>query len=242
MSDRFSGKTAVVTGTSSGIGRATAQLFARQGARVIAVDINAPFDESADQSIEHIRGDLTDSTLVEAIVSQAGHVDILANVAGIMDSFLPAGEVDDATWDLVMAVNLTAPMRLMRAVLPGMVERGSGAIVNVASEAALKGGCAGAAYTASKHGLIGLTKNTAFLYATKGIRVNAVAPGAVATGLQPAFRSALASERIPALLQASIPRLAQPDEIANCITWLASDEAANINGAVLAADGGWSAA
>lgn len=142
----------------------------------------------------------------------------------------------------MIAVNLTAPQRLMRAVLPGMMERGSGAIVNVASEAGVKGGCAGAAYTASKHGLVGLTKNSAFLYATRGIRINAVAPGPVETGMTPDLRSAIAGERLPAILQASISRVAQPDEIAATIAWLLSAEAGAINGAILAADGGWSAA
>jgi NAD(P)-dependent dehydrogenase (short-subunit alcohol dehydrogenase family) len=141
-----------------------------------------------------------------------------------------------------MAVNLTAPQRLMRAVLPGMMARGRGAIVNVASEAGLKGGCAGAAYTASKHGLIGLTKNSAFLYAKRGIRVNAVAPGPVETGMTPDFRSAIAAERLPAILAASIARVAQPAEIAAVIAWLLDDQAGAVNGAILAADGGWSAA
>lgn len=247
MTMRFQDQVGIVTGAASGIGRAVALQLAREGARVVAVDMDADRlavlrDASPAGSVDTVAGDLTDPALIGAIVERAGTTDILANVAGIMDSFLPAGEVDDATWDRVMAVNLTAPMRLMRAVLPGMVAAGRGAIVNVASEAGLKGGCAGAAYTASKHGLIGLTRNTAFLYATKGVRVNAVAPGPVMTGLQPEFRSALAAERLPALLQASISRLAQPEEIASCIAWLASAEAGNVNGAVLAADGGWSAA
>jgi len=123
-----------------------------------------------------------------------------------------------------------------------MMQAGRGAIVNVASEAGIKGGCAGAAYTASKHGLVGLTRNTAFLYANTGVRVNAIAPGPVETGLRPDFRSAIAAERLPALLKASISRIAAPQELAQAIAWLASADASNVNGAILPVDGGWSAA
>lgn len=242
------GQVAIVTGAGSGIGKATALRLAREGARVVAVDyalagLEALTAEAPGGTIDPVKGDLADPALPAVILERAGtKVDILANVAGIMDAFLAAGEVDDALWDRVMAVNLTAPLRLMRAVLPGMVAAGRGAIVNVASEAGLKGGCAGAAYTASKHGLVGLTKNTAFLYATKGVRVNAVAPGPVATGLKGEVRSSLAAERLPALLKASISGVAQPEDLAAAIVWLASAEAANVTGAILASDGGWSAA
>lgn len=247
MMQRFEGKTVIVTGAASGIGRATASLFAREGARVVAVDrasegLETLAAEFGGASIETILADLCDASAATAVARCAGEVDVLANVAGIMDSFLPAGEVDDDTWDRVIAVNLTAPLRLMRAVLPGMVARRTGAIVNVASVAGLKGGCAGAAYTASKHGLIGLTRNTAFLYAAKGVRANVVAPGAVETGIESESRSALADERIPALLKASITHFAQTKEIAASIAWLASSDSANVNGTVLASDDGWSAA
>lgn len=246
MHGRFHNQLCVVTGAASGIGRAVALRLASEGARVLALDLDAGGLErlvaDADQPVDAQAVDITDAVALGALSDALSRADVLVNVAGIMDGFLPAGEVDDATWDRVLAVNLTAPMRLSRAVLGGMAARRRGAIVNVASEAGLKGGCAGAAYTASKHGLIGLTKNTAFLYATKGVRANAVAPGPVATGLQPDFLSALAAERIPALLQASITSLAQPEQLASCILWLASDEASNVNGAILASDGGWSAA
>ena len=168
-------------------------------------------------------------------------MDVLANVAGIMDGFLPVAEVEDEAWEHVMGVNLTAPMRLMRAVLPGMIARGSGAIINVASEAGIKGGCAGAAYTASKHALVGLTKNAAFMYAGKGVRVNALVPGPVATNIQADVRSQLAHERLMPAIRSGISRMAAPEELAAAIAWLASAEAANVNGALLASDGGWSA-
>lgn len=236
---------AIVTGAASGIGQATARMFAEHGARVIAVDVAAMEQEAVEGEghIVPLQCDITAPDAPARIMDLAGpNIAILANVAGIMDGFLPAGEVDDGTWDKVIAVNVTAPMRLMRAVLPGMVAQGGGAIVNVASEAGLKGGCAGAAYTASKHALIGLSKNSAFLYAPKGVRINVVAPGPVETGLRPEFRSALAAERLPALIKASISGMATPRHIANAIVWLAGEQSAMINGAVLAVDDGWSAA
>lgn len=120
----------------------------------------------------------------------------MANVAGIMDGFLPPHELDDATWDRVMNVNVTAIMRLTRAVLPLMRAAKSGSIVNVSSEAGLRGSAAGTAYTTSKHAVIGFTKSTAFFYAPEGIRCNAVAPGAVATNIEAPFRSEFAGERL----------------------------------------------
>jgi NAD(P)-dependent dehydrogenase (short-subunit alcohol dehydrogenase family) len=178
---------------------------------------------------------------VQAVVAAAeGRIDVLANVAGIMDGFLPAAEVDDATWERVMAVNVTALMRLMRAALPVMVRAGKGAIVNIASEAGLRGSAAGFAYTTSKHAVIGMTRSAAFMYAKDGVRVNAIAPGGVRTSIEGSMKSALAIERQGPLLRTLVPPPAEADEIAAAIAFLASDEARNINGAVLASDGGWS--
>jgi NAD(P)-dependent dehydrogenase (short-subunit alcohol dehydrogenase family) len=186
-------------------------------------------------------GDIADAAAVDAIIAAAGaRVDGLANVAGIMDGFLPPAEVDDATWDRVFAVNLTGPMRLTRAVLPGMIAGGGGAIVNVASEAALRGSAAGAAYTASKHALVGYTKNVAFFYRPQGIRANAVAPGPVRTNIDAPMKSAVAASRVGPILQAAIPAPAEPEQLAAAIVWLLSDESGNVNGVVLPSDGGWS--
>jgi NAD(P)-dependent dehydrogenase (short-subunit alcohol dehydrogenase family) len=186
--------------------------------------------------------DVSRQEVAAAIVAAAGgKVDVLVNNVGIMDGFLPSGEVDDATWERVMAVNLTGPMRLTRAVLPGMAAVKKGAIVNISSEVGLRGSCAGVAYTSSKHALIGMTLTTAFMYGPAGIMVNAVAPGAVQTSIEAPFKSALAGERLGKLFPVVVTGAAQPEQLASSILFLASDAASNVNGVVLPCDGGWSA-
>ncbi|MEW1976377.1 SDR family NAD(P)-dependent oxidoreductase [Microbacterium profundi] len=243
---RFAGKTIIVTGAASGIGKATASRIAREGGRVVAVDIAADkLDafkaELADADIVTVAGDLTKQESIDAVVAAAGdRIDGLANVAGINDDFSPAGETPDAVWDRVIAINLTAPFKLMRAVLPLMEAAGGGAILNVSSEAGLRGNASGNAYTASKHGIIGVTKSAAFMYGPKGIRVNSVAPGGVATGIpMPPNMSEAGSARL-APFQQAIPTVATAEQLAASITFLLSDDAVNINGAIVASDGGWS--
>lgn len=248
---RHAGRTAIVTGAGSGIGRATALRLAGEGARVIACDVvEAGLDPlekelvSLDADFVTVQADVTDQADVERVVANAeGTIDVLANVAGVMDHFLPIGEVDDDTWSRVLSVNLTGVMRLTRSVVPVMQAAGRGAIVTVASEASLGAGAAGVAYTASKHGVIGLVRHVAFFYGPAGIRSNAVLPGPVETGIgaSSAPRSPWVMERAQLKL-ATMPSVAQPDQIAAVISWLASDEASNVNGALVTSDGGWSAA
>ncbi|ROP58683.1 SDR family NAD(P)-dependent oxidoreductase [Curtobacterium sp. PhB115] len=244
---RFEGRTLIVTGAGSGIGRATTQRLLAEGARVVAADvIQQRLDELTEamhsDRLVTIAGDLTEGTVIDQVLDAAGGtVDGLANVAGIMDGFLPTAEIDDDTWDRVLAVNLTAVMRLTRAVLPGMIDAGAGSIVNVSSEAALRGSAAGTAYTTSKHAVDGLTKSTAFFYAATGVRCNAVAPGAVATNIEAPFRSEFAGARLGPYLQTNVPPIAAAEQIAAAITWLLSDDSANITGVILPSDGGWSA-
>lgn len=246
---RFSGKTVIVTGAGSGIGRATAVRIAAEGGRVIATDVvadrldalRAELDGHDGHDVETVVGDVTAPATIDAVLAAAGaRVDGLANVAGIMDRFLPPTEVDDAIWERVFSVNLTGPMRLTRAVLPLMIDAGKGAVVNVASEAALRGSTAGVAYTASKHAVVGFTKSVAFFHGPQGIRANAVAPGAVATNIEAPMGSAYAAGRIGPISQLIVPAAAQAEQLAAAITWLLSDDSSNVNGAVLPSDGGWS--
>jgi NAD(P)-dependent dehydrogenase (short-subunit alcohol dehydrogenase family) len=166
---RHTGRTAVVTGAASGIGRATALRLTQEGATVIGCDITADgLAELASEAeefgatISTYEVDVSDQASIDGFVSDLPKVDILANVAGIMDHFLPITELDDDTWARVIGVNLTGVMRMTRAILPGMVEAGSGSVVTVASEASLGAGASGVADTASKHGVIGVVRHLAF--------------------------------------------------------------------------------
>lgn len=242
---RFTGKTVIVTGAASGIGRATASRIAREGGRVIAVDIatdklNALVTAHPQAEIIAVPADITNDDHITRIVKEAGaRVDGLANIAGIMDDMTPLHEVSDGVWSRVFAVNVDGMFRLTRAVLPSMMNAGRGSIVNVASEAALRGNSAGLAYTASKHAVLGMTRSTAFMYAPQGIRVNAVAPGPVATGIEATFGSELGAQRLGPFMQ-MIPPVAEASQLAASITFLLSDDGTNISGAVVPSDGAWS--
>lgn len=240
---RFKGKTVVVTGAGSGIGRAVAERLAAEGARVVATDIDPARLSEVVLGERGVRvpGDITQPAVVDALFNACqGRLDGLANVAGIMDGFLPIDEVDDETWDRVLAVNLTAVMRCTRAAVRLMGPAGAGAIVQVASEAGLRGSAGGVSYTAAKHAVIGLARSAAFATKGTGVRVNVVAPGGVITGIDATPRSEKGFQAVMAVMMAAAPGLADADDIAAAITWLLSDEAQNVNGAVLASDGGWS--
>ncbi len=252
---RLEGKVAVVTGAASGMGRAIATRYALEGAKVVLGDRNADrldavVSELTGKGAEVVGvvgdiGNEDDATaLVAAAVDAFGRLDVLVNNAGIMDHMAGTGEVDTAMWRKVLAVNLDGPMFTSRQALASMLAQGSGSIVNIASTAALSGGAAGTAYTTSKHGLLGLTRSTAWMYAQRGVRCNAICPGATATNIQesmPAEQLDPVGAARAGQFGALIPAVLEADDIADLALFLASDESARINGAVITADGGWMA-
>jgi 2-keto-3-deoxy-L-fuconate dehydrogenase len=241
--DRLKGKRAVVTAAGQGIGRAFAEAFHREGAEVLATDIN----EAALKSLAGIatrRLDVTDKAAVEALAAEQGAVDILANCAG----YVHQGTIFDCSekdWDFSFELNVKSMYRMIRAFLPAMLEKGRGSIVNVASIASsVKGVPNRFVYSATKAAVIGLTKSVAADFVAKGIRCNAICPGTVqspslderirALGGDPAETRRAFVQRQP------MGRIAEPIEIAHLAVYLASDEASFTTGAVHIIDGGWS--
>lgn len=236
------------------MGKAIALLFASEGCKVVATDINSARLEALETALKSIGGDFTTLTanmaieadienMIQTAVNTYGGLDILVNNAGIMDNFQPVGEVDNATWERVMKVNVDGPFKAMRSALKIFSAKGKGNIINICSIGGIKGGVAGAAYTTSKHALVGLTKSTGYLYSKSGIRCNGIAPGAVNTSIGETIDMSkitpLVQDRIMTGLALN-PRTGEPDEIAQAALFLASEDSSFVNGHILVVDGGWS--
>lgn len=243
------GKTALVTGGASGLGKAIVKDYLEEGARVIATDINVEKLEIMQkefQTLGHLSTQISDvgnrksiNELLELIDDKYGQLDILVNNAGVSEGMLPVAEVSDNEWDHTLAINLTGPFLLCRGVIEKfLAQKRAGCIINIASAAGIGGGRAGAAYVASKFGLVGLTKNIAYMYGPDNIRCNAICPGYVKTEISDLSYKVSEYGVARAMNGTKSIRVGEPKEISSIAVFLASDYASLINGETILADAG----
>ncbi len=249
---KLENKTAIVTGAASGMGLAIAKLFALEGANVVAADLNqADIDKvvaeitaaggKAIGLVCNVGNENEIKNLIDASVKKFNTLDVLINNAGVMDDFMPVDQVTNELWNKVLNVNLNGPFYACRLAVPIMLKQGSGAIVNIASVGGLYGSRAGTAYSVSKHAVVGLTKNIGFMYAQKGIRCNAIAPGGVNTNIGKGMNPNKFGYERCVSGGANMPRMGEADEIARTALFLACNDSSFVNGTVVTADGGWTA-
>ncbi len=234
---KFAGKKVLVTGAASGIGLAQAQAFLAEGAQVIGVDI---------QQMPNLAGlskvicDVSDENSVKLLAKDIGKIDILCNTAGILDAYATLEETDFALWQRILQTNLTSMFLMISAFLPKMKTEKSGVIINMASVAGLVAGGGGIGYTASKHAIVGLTKQLAFDEAKHGIQIVAIAPGAIETPMNVADFTENDGEMAQWVAsETPAKRWAKPEEVAQLTLFLASPQASYMSGAVVTIDGGW---
>jgi NAD(P)-dependent dehydrogenase (short-subunit alcohol dehydrogenase family) len=246
--DRFTDKVVFITGAASGIGRATALAFAAEGARVAILDRSANALEEVKASVKNagaevmaIACDVSSPEQVQAAVTQIvdrfGRLDIAFNNAGVENKAAPVHEIDLAEWDRILGINLRGTFVCMKHELTQMVKQSGGVVVNTSSGAGIRGVAGGAAYAASKHAIIGLTRSAALDYAKQNIRVNAVLPGNIETPMMDRFTGGDIQKAIDL---EPVGRLGKPEEIAEAVLWMASDLGGFVTGAATVIDGGWS--
>ncbi|MBD7935975.1 glucose 1-dehydrogenase [Cytobacillus sp. Sa5YUA1] len=241
---RLQNKVAIITGAASGMGKAEALRFASEGAKVIVADLNMEGAEAVVAEIKENNGEalavkvnVTEQAdlenMVKAAMDNYGQIDIVINNAGIFDKYTNSLETTEQQWDLIFDINMKAIYKTTNLVLPNMIERGEGTIVNIASIAGLVAQMGGAAYTASKHAVVGYTKHIAAVYGSKGIKINAIAPGTIRTPLTADMLKTRPTNKIP------LDRFGNDYEVADLAVFLASDESKFMNGAVVPIDGGY---
>jgi NAD(P)-dependent dehydrogenase (short-subunit alcohol dehydrogenase family) len=249
---RLENKTVLLTGAASGIGAAIASEFVKEGATMVLMDKDLDGLNELSNRIIHetgrlitIGGDVSKEEdvrrFIEKGMSHFGGIDVLINNAGIMDDFCPVAETTISLWEDVLAVNLNSCFYTSRLVVPIMEQAKSGIIINISSIAGSHGARAGLAYTVSKHAMEGLTKNIAFMYAVKGIRCNAIAPGGVNTNIGKNMHPNEYGYNRLNSGTGSMPRMGESEEIAKVALFLSSEDASYINGSIITVDGGWTA-
>src|SRR5436853_4581767 len=245
----YTGKVAFVTGAGGGIGRATALTFAREGASVVVADVSEQANQQTARMIEELGGralavrcDVTRTEDVrgalEKTIATFGRLDVAFNNAGIEYTIKPTAEVTEEEWDRIIDIDLRGVFLCMKYEIPLMLKHGGGAIVNTSSGAGIIGIKGNPAYTAAKHGVIGLTRAAALDYAPSNIRVNAVCPGYIDTPMMARFTGGTPEGRARVISEEPIGRMGGPEEIANAVVWLCSDAAAFVVGHAMVVDGG----